>query len=160
MARKNYSLGVVLLVVAFILLLGKLGVFSFIGVHLWPLLVIGLGLLLHWLYFSRHMPPTVLIPGGALVTYGVLFFICTLFGWGLMSSLWPVFILGIAVGLYEVSMFERQTGRSFLTASIVLGLVSVGLFVLTLLVQGGVYMIIILLILAGVYMIFRKPRLW
>ncbi|WP_442603737.1 hypothetical protein [Paenibacillus sp. KN14-4R] len=160
MAKRNYSLGILLLVVAFILLLGKLGVFSFIGAVLWPLLIIALGLALHGLYFGRIMPPTVLIPGGALVTYGVLFFICSLFGWGLMSSLWPGFIFGIAVGLYEVSIFERQSDRSFFTASIVLAILSVVLFVLTLLVQGGIYFIVTLLVLAGIYFIIRKPRIW
>ncbi|WJH33059.1 hypothetical protein N6H14_23085 [Paenibacillus sp. CC-CFT747] len=108
MARNNYSAGLLLIGIAVVLLLGKLGVFSFIGSLFWPLLVLAAGLLLHYLYFNRVLPSGVLVPGGMLITYSVLFLFCNLFGWGTMAYLWPAFLLGIAVGLYELHLFDRN----------------------------------------------------
>jgi len=160
MNRKNYSIGILLIVVAIILLLGKLGVFSFIGILLWPLIIIVLGAVFHFLYFGGLLPVGVLVPGGILTTYGVIFLFCNIFSWSLMKYLWPGFILGVAIGLYEMYTFSRNNERGLLIASSILGIVSIVLFGMTLLVTIGIYLIIALLILTGLFIIVRKPKIW
>jgi hypothetical protein len=159
MNRNNVSVGVLLIAVAIILLLGKLGVFSFLISRLWPLLVLALGVLLHMLYFNRTLPYGALVPGGILITYSLMFLFCSLFGWGAMAYLWPGFIFGAAVGLYELYFFERRD-RGALTASFVLAVISAVFFGMTVLAKLGVYFIAIVLVIAGLFMIWRRPRAW
>ncbi|OAX46152.1 hypothetical protein [Paenibacillus sp. AD87] len=71
----------------------------------WPtLFVIPLGLFFHWLYFSMiGRGIGLLVPGGILLTVGVVSQIAMLFGnW---STMWPGFILAVAVGLFELYWF-------------------------------------------------------
>ncbi|WNR46412.1 hypothetical protein MJB10_10055 [Paenibacillus roseipurpureus] len=93
------------------------------------------------------------------ITYAVMFFFCNLFGWGSMSYLWPGFLLGIAIGLYELQLFERSRDRSIWMAAMVLGGISAGFFALTVLFKLGIYVIALILVIAGLSMIFRKRRL-
>ncbi|MFC0216319.1 hypothetical protein ACFFK0_28380 [Paenibacillus chartarius] len=159
MSRNNMSVGLLLIVIAVVLLLGKLGVFGFIGGLLWPLLVIAAGAGLHMLYFNRTVPAAALIPGGMLVIYGLMFMFCNVFGWGAMSFLWPGFILGIAVGLYEMYFFDRRE-RTALTVSIVLAVLAGVLFTFTVIAKLGVYFIAAVLLIAGLLLIWRRPRVW
>jgi hypothetical protein len=159
MKRNNMSVGVLLIVVAVVLLLGKLGVFGFLGRLLWPLLVLAAGALLHMLYFNRTLPAGVLVPGGVLVTYSLMFLFCNVFGWGAMSFLWPGFIFGVAVGLYELYFFERRD-RGALTAAIVLAIIAAVLFGMTVLAKLGIYFIAVVLVIAGLLLIWRRPRAW
>ncbi|MBD8840501.1 MULTISPECIES: hypothetical protein [unclassified Paenibacillus] len=71
----------------------------------WPtLFVIPLGLFFHWLYFSMiGRGVGLLVPGGLLLTVGIVCQIAMLFNnWGTM---WPGFILAVAVGLFELYWF-------------------------------------------------------
>jgi hypothetical protein len=160
MARNNYSIGVVLIAVAVILLLGKLGVFHFLGSILWPLFILVPGLLLHFLYFNRVLPPAVLVPGGMLVTYSLMFFFCNIFGWHTMGYIWPGFIFGVAAGLYELYIFHRSADTNIRTIAIVLALLSTALFLMMILFKVGIYFIAVLLVIAGLVLILRKPRTW
>ncbi|MEC0229761.1 hypothetical protein [Paenibacillus alba] len=160
MARNSYSIGVLLIGLAVVLLLGKLGVFHVLLSFFWPLVLLIPGLLFHFLFFNRTLPVGVLVPGGILTTYAVMFFYCNLFGWHSMSYLWPGFILGVAIGLYELHLFDRGSDRGVLIAAMVLGIISVVFFGLTLLVHLGVYVIALILVFAGLFMMFRKRKVW
>ncbi len=160
MSNNRYSLGIVLVAIAVILLLGKLGVFHFLGWLLWPLLIFAAGAALHMLFFGKVLPAPVLIPGGILVTYSVIFFVCNLFSWHLMAYLWPGFIFGVAVGLYELHLYDRYAPRGVLTAAMVLAIVSAALFCMTLLLKLGVYFIAIGLLAAGIVLIMRRSGTW
>jgi hypothetical protein len=160
MARNNYSVGLVLIGIAVILLLGKLGIFSFLGGLLWPVFILLPGVVFHFLYFSRVLPAGVLVPGGILVTYSLLFFFCNIFGWGAMSYLWPGFIFGVAVGLYELHLFDRHSGRGVLTAAMILAAISAVFFALAFMFTAGIYFIIFVLLVAGVGLIMTRKRGW
>jgi hypothetical protein len=160
MSRNNYSIGIILIAVAVVLLLGKLGVFHFLGSLLWPLFVLVPGLLLHFLFFNRVLPAGVLVPGGMLVTYSLMFFFCNLFGWYTMGYIWPGFIFGVAVGLYELYIFHRDSDRNIQKTSIVLAVLAAALFLMMILFKAGIYLIALLLVLAGILIIMRKPRAW
>jgi hypothetical protein len=160
MARNNYSVGLVLIGIAVILLLGKLGVFSFLGGLLWPVFILLPGVVFHFLYFSRVLPSGVLVPGGILVTYSLMFFFCNIFGWGAMSYLWPGFIFGVAVGLYELHLFDRHSGKGVLTAAMILAAISAVFFALAFMFTAGIYFIIFVLLVAGVGLIMTRKRGW
>jgi hypothetical protein len=160
MARNNYSIGIILIAVAVVLLLGKLGVFHFLGSLLWPLFVLVPGLLLHYLFYNRVLPAGVLVPGGMLVKYSLMFFFCNLFGWQTMGYIWPGFIFGVAVGLYELYFLHRDSDRNIRTASIVLAVLAAALFLMMILFKVGIYLIALLLVLAGILVIMRKPKAW
>jgi hypothetical protein len=160
MARNNYSLGFILIVVAVVLLLGKLGVFGFLGSLFWPIFVLLPGLLLHFLFFGRILPVGVLVPGGILITYALMFFYCNIFGWGSMKYLWPGFIFGVAVGLYELHIFNRNSLRGTFTASFVLAVISLVLFAIAFLFTVSIYVIALVLIAIGLIMMLRRRRSW
>lgn len=156
MTSNRYSMGWIIVIVGIALLLGKLGFFSFLGRLFWPIFVLAPGLLLHYLFFRRVLPSGVLIPAGILTTYSLLFFFCNLFGWAAMSYMWPVFILGPAIGLYECYIFDRDQPRGVLIASLILGATAFICWSMMLLFTIGVYVIALILIAVGLYMIFVR----
>jgi len=161
MPRNNYAMGLLLIGIAIFLLLGKLGVFAALAKLLWPLGVLIVGLIFHVLYFWNVLPAGVLVPGGMLTTYSILFLFCNLFGWKLMAYLWPGFILGVAIGLYELYRFGDIRDRGVLLAAIVLAVVAGVFFLFKLLVTAFVYLVAFSLLLIGVYLLVnRKSRSW
>ncbi|HTG71645.1 MAG TPA: hypothetical protein VL921_20465 [Candidatus Udaeobacter sp.] len=160
MPNNKYSAGIILLLAGVVILLGKLGVFSFLGAIFWPLLVLIPGVLLHVLYFGRLVPAVVLVPGGMLVVYALLFVVCNLFGWDSLKYLWPLFIFGVAAGLYEYYLFGSSRTRVVLTASIALAAASAVFIILVLLWSWGIYAIAVAFIAAGGWMMLGKRRRW
>lgn len=156
MPNNKYSAGIILLLAGVVILLGKLGVFGFLGAIFWPLLVLIPGILLHVLYFGRLLPAAALIPGGMLVVYALLFIICNVFGWDNLKYLWPLFLLGIAAGLYEYYMFGSSRQRVVLTAALSLAAASAVFFVLVLMWSWGIYAIAVVLIAAGAWLTLGK----
>lgn len=74
--------------------------------YFWPtIFIIPLGIFFHWLYFSvtDRKATGVLIPGGILLTVGIVCQISMLFD--LWEYMWPGFILAVAVGLFEFYLF-------------------------------------------------------
>lgn len=160
MTSNKYSAGIILLLAGVLILLGKIGVFSFLGAVFWPLLVLIPGVLLHVLYFGRVVPAFMLVPGGMLVVYAILFIICNIFGWESLRYLWPLFVFGFAAGLYEYYMFGSSVPRIVFTASIVLAAASVLFLILILMWSWGIYLVAALFIAAGAWMMFGKRKRW
>jgi len=158
MKRNSYASGLAIIAVGVFLLLAKFGIFGFVGSHLWPIFVLLPSLFFHVLYFARGAHSGVLVPGGILLTYSLMFFYCNFFGWGAMAYLWPGYILGVAVGLFESYYFDPNKPRGVLIASGVLATIAAVFFGFTLLFTQGVYLIAIILILIGAAMIYRRPR--
>lgn len=86
----------------------SIGTGALIG-YLWPsMFVIPLGLFFHWLYFFLldRRGVGVLIPGGILITAGIVCQIASIFdSW---SYMWPGFIFAVAVGLFEFYFFGNR----------------------------------------------------
>lgn len=155
-SRKDLALGLFIVGAGVVIFLGKLGVFGFLGRTLWPLIVVLPGIFLHLLYFSRRATAGILIPGGILTVYGLLFLICNFAGWGLMSSLWPILILGVGVGLFEYYLFEIPRPGGALPIALGLTALSVLILFFTWLSSAALYIIAFLLIASGVWMIVRR----
>lgn len=158
MGKSKMPVGIILVGVFLFLLLGKLGVIGFLLGLLWPAVLLGAGLYLHQIYFRGRGPAVLLLPGGILVTYSAVFFICQLFGWGALTVLWPGFLLGIAVGLYEWSAIGRGATYGLpwvYPAAITLAILSCALFLLTLIGSNLVFFSFILLAAAVTFLAFR-----
>nr|WP_306220555.1 hypothetical protein [Cohnella sp. WQ 127256] len=140
--------------------MGKLGVFAFIGAVFWPLFILIPGVLLHVLYFGRMVPSVALIPAGILTVVSVILMIGNWFGWGLMKYLWPLFPFAVAVGLYEYYVFGYSRSKQIWTITVSLALISIVLFVLTILWTWGVYVLAAGLIGLGAWLVIRRPRTW
>ncbi|MDO7905430.1 hypothetical protein Q5741_03265 [Paenibacillus sp. JX-17] len=157
-SKNERAIGIFIIAAGLVILLGKLGVFAFLGRAFWPLVILVPGLILQVMFFRRLAPAWVLIPGGMLSSYGVLFFICNTWGWSLMHVLWPAWILGIAAGLWEYAMFEIPRPRLLYSAAVILAVVSIVLFLFSLLHTGFIYIAAVLLIAAGAWLLFGRGR--
>lgn len=158
MSKPQYSTGIIIICVGAAILLGKLGLFSGFSEQLWPLFLLIPGLLFHLLYFSRLFPSGMLIPGGILTTYSVMFFYCNIFGWESMSYLWPGFILAVGIGLYEYYLFDHHHPKGAMIAASVLGTIAAVFFAFSLLFTAGVYIIAFALIALGGILLLNGRR--
>lgn len=161
--NNKLTTGIIILAAGIIILLGKWGVFSFLLKNLWPLLLLIPGILLHLWHFYRKGPAELLLPGGALVVYSIVFFIGIIGGWQTLKYTWPAFILGIAVGLYEYDRFSKRHQQGILAAAFILGALSIILLGITLFTWPLIYLLAILLIIGGIYLIVargNKRRRW
>lgn len=156
--------GILILAAGVIILLGKWGVFSFLGKALWPLILLIPGILLHLWVFSRRGSSELLLPAGILVVYSVLFFIGIIWGWAfLFHKMWPAFILGIAVGLFEYYAYAAQRQSGMLLTAVVLGALSIILLGWSMFSFSFVYLLAIVLIVVGIWLIVARGnsrRLW
>src|SRR5690606_11122408 len=158
--NNRYSAGIILLIIGAVILLGKAGLFSFLGMMFWPLLVLIPGILIHVLYFGRVLPAVTLVPAGMLVGYAILFIFCNIFGWDSLRYLWPLFIFGVAVGLFEYYLFGSSKQRYIKTTAIGLGAASLVCLLLIALWGWGIYVVAIICMLIGLYMMFGSRVRW
>lgn len=157
-SKNDMKLGVFIAAAGIVILFGKLGVFGFLGRTLWPLVILVPGLILHVLFFTRRASASALIPAGILTVYGLLFGLCNTWGWDLMRHLWPVLLLGIAVGLYEYSMYSPARTGGLTTTAIILGGLSLVLVIFTLLGTGALYLLGAVLVAAGLWLMLGRGR--
>lgn len=129
--KKNHNmvLGAVFILVGTLVLLSNLGYLNFSWSYIWPMALLIPGIYMHMSFFTGlDKNPGILVPGGILTTYGVLFYANVIFGWSLMSDLWPVFLIGIALGLFELYIFGGRD-KALLIPVFILG--GLGLVFLT-----------------------------
>ncbi|MDD3243347.1 MAG: hypothetical protein PHD32_06475 [Eubacteriales bacterium] len=111
---KNKSMilwGVILVAVGVLLVLTQVGVLHITGDMLPAVIMLGVGVCFHIGFaLSGGKNPGLLVPGGILLVYGGLYLACAIGGFGMMAKLWPLYILGVALGLFELYAFSR--GRS------------------------------------------------
>ncbi|CAI6070493.1 hypothetical protein PAECIP112173_02166 [Paenibacillus sp. JJ-100] len=156
--KNERAIGLFIVVAGFVILLGKSGVFGFIGRNFWPLLLLLPGIALYALFYARTAPSWSLVPAGILTVYGVLFSITNIWGAGLMRNLWPLLLLGIAAGLLGYGMVERRRPEFVYPAALILGAVSIVLLAFTLLQTGIIYVLAVLLILGGIWLLTGQAR--
>lgn len=159
-------LGPLLILLGVYLLLNPTGHLSAgrIIAYMWPtMFVIPLGILFHWMYFSmsKRQAHGLLIPGGILLTAGIVSQIATLFhAWHLM---WPGFLLAPAVGLLEFYVFDFRNKWLLVPISVltVLSLMFFAVFSLGSffhIVMGGQPFIAIALIAIGILTLWVRPK--
>lgn len=156
MSRNNQLLGYTLIAIGVIFLIIKFGGFDLSFIAFWPFFMLIPGLLFHVFGFAYRIPG-LLVPGGILTTYALLFFFSEMTNYGFMGNLWPVFILGPGVGLLEFYLFGPRQFGVLLASLILFGIGGVFLF-FSLLSTAIPYLIGFFLILVGVYMLFGKEK--
>ncbi|HEY8421871.1 MAG TPA: DUF5668 domain-containing protein [Thermoclostridium sp.] len=108
----KFVLGITLICIGFLLILSTFGVIPSLGrliSKFWPMIFIFISLLFHAGYYSNKNNVGLLVPGGILLTLGVVFQTAEL--WDIYGVMWPGVILAPAVGLYELYYFgNREKG--------------------------------------------------
>ncbi|SEN10619.1 hypothetical protein [Paenibacillus sp. OV219] len=160
MSRNQYTVGLLFLIAGAVILLGKIGFFSFIGTNFWPLFLLIPGILLHVLFFGRLLPPFVLIPGAILTINAFLFFFCIASGWSNMQYLWPIFIVSVAVGLYEYHLFDTYHPKLPRTLAIIMLLTAASFFVIMLVWGWGMYLIAAVFLAVGAWLVVGRKARW
>lgn len=100
----------------FLIAVGALGIicnifdFRFLsGNNFWPLIIIIIGICFESVYFSTKRYIGLLVPGGILITIGLLFVFETLTNWYFAAYTWPIYLLAVAIGLFQLYIFgEKQ----------------------------------------------------
>ncbi len=156
----KFGLGIVLVCIGGLLILSNLGVVPNFGRLIglfWPLIIIFMSLMFHFGYYSNRNHVGLLVPGGVLLTVGVVCQISML--WGLWDFMWPGFILAPAVGLFELYLFGNREKGLLIPVSILSGL-SLIFFTMTFHTLGTVarYMIPAALILTGAIVLAKDKK--
>ncbi len=103
--------GTVLLLLGVVLVLNQLHVLDVQRGMAFPIILLALAVLFHlYFFFSGRGNEGLLVPGGILLTYGLMFLISELYGDNgniFHNGLWPLLILGPALGLFELYAFSR-----------------------------------------------------
>jgi len=157
MKRINYLFGLLLLLIGVLLILSNFGVIEIVWDNLWPLFLLIPGMLFELGYFISRKDAGLLVPGGILTTYGLLFLVYVNYGWHLMDILWPLFPLGVAIGLFQLYLFGGRE-KGLLIPVGILGVISLFFLVDSLLFIDFKLFAGILLILIGIWIIFKKIK--
>ena len=155
MKRSSMFPGLILIAVGIMLLANNIGLFKFNMSYFWPLFLIIPGLSFEFSYFATGRNPGVLVPGGILITYGILFYLNIFTGWIFMGSLWPFFIFGPAVGLFQLYLFGGRE-RGVLISSAILAVISLTMLSFTLFGFAAEYIAPLALILLGVFILSKN----
>ena len=153
MKSSNTMIGLLIIVVGVILLLGNLNIIFLDFELLWPIFLLIPGLVFELSYFITGRNPGLLVPGGILITYSLLFFTTTVFGGHLFTYLWPVFPLGVAIGLFQLYLFGKKDNGLLIAVIIIAGFSIVALS-FTLIKLS--FIMPILLIVLGVFILLKR----
>ena len=157
MRKSDYAVGLIFIIIGGVFLLINFGYINItinIADH-WPLALIIPGLLFELGYFVKREDPGLLVPGGILLTYGAIFYLNIFHGWNLMSQLWPLFPMGVAIGLFQLYLFDDRDKDLLIAVGIIAGFSLAALsFTVDFLDFGLVAGIV--LVLLGAYMVFRR----
>jgi len=157
MKKINYLFGLFLLCIGVLLILANFGVIEIVWDNLWPLFLLITGILFELSYFIYRKDAGLLVPGGILITYGLLFSVNVMYGWHLMEDLWPIFPLGVAIGLFQLFLFGGRE-KGLLIPVGILGAISLFFLVNNLLFVDFRFLAGILLVVIGIWVIFKKIK--
>lgn len=116
--RTTTIIGVLLIILGVLFLGPTFGLFTL--KLMWPavLLLIGIGFFLA--YITAPKITGFLMPGSILVVSSIPFFICTFSGdWFRMSTLWPLFIFSVSLGLF-LMYFLGSKNKGLRSAALIL----------------------------------------
>jgi hypothetical protein len=167
MNRSSAALGGVFVIIGAILLAAKyLFGASFISLgpdDFWPMIILMTGVMFELVYFVTLKAPGFLVPGGILITYGILFFFEAATDFHFAQYTWPVYILGVAIGLFQLYLFSGRPKGVLIAVSIIAGVATVSLIVMLFRVFLGAMdfeiAIPAVLIVIGLLLLFSKGKM-
>jgi hypothetical protein len=160
--RRNGSLmGGILIVIGVVLLAARYlfnsPILSLGPDDFWPMIILLAGAGFELAYFISLKASGLLVPGGILTTLGLLFFFETMTNWRFAEYTWPVYILSVVVGLFQLYLYNGKPKGLLIAIGIlggiaaisgiiilfriVLGVVDIGLVIPAVLVVGGLVML-------------------
>lgn len=158
MGNRNINTGILLILIGVLLLISKLMNFQIYDwEYLWPIFVLIPGLMFEAGYFLSGRNAGLLVPGGILTTISILFFFETFTNWQYSDITWPIYILSVAIGLYQLYLFGGRDRGVFIAASI-LGIIFIICASFTFTDRifpwfNSNYVFPVILILIGIYML-------
>lgn len=159
MRNSSIVKGAVLIAIGCILLLSNLGYINFSWDYIWPMALLLPGIYLHFAFFTKiDKNPGNLVPAGILTTYGLMAYAIAFFGWETMTSLWPFILIGIAIGLFELYIFDKRD-KSLLIPIGILG--GIGLMILSrayFVMDIKKYLIPAILVVIGLMMLLKRKQ--
>lgn len=96
----------------------------------WPMIILMMGVVFELVYFISLRAPGFLVPGGILTTYGLLFFFEVATDWSFAQYTWPIYIIGVAVGLFQLYLFSGRPKGLLMAAAILTGIAFTALIVI------------------------------
>ena len=139
--------GTVLLLLGVLLIANQLGYIDITGGMPFAIILLALSVLFHLYYFFANKGNEgLLVPGGILLVYGLMFLASTRVGI-FNSGLWPLLILGPALGLFELYVFSRGQKGSMIPVFI---LTAVGGCLLLKNFSNVPYSVVLAVILIGI----------
>jgi len=157
MKKINYIVGLSLLFIGVLIILANFGVIEIVWENLWPLFLLIPGIVFELSYFIYRKDAGLLVPGGILITYGLLFLVNVIYGWRLMEYLWPIFPLGVAIGLFQLYLFGGRE-KGLLIPVGILGAISLFFLINNLLFVDFRVLAGIVLVIIGIWIIFKKAK--
>ncbi|MDX8360399.1 LiaI-LiaF-like domain-containing protein [Cytobacillus sp. IB215316] len=113
--------GLLLIIIGIFFLLDTFDVINNFWVTLWPLTLVIVGLGFHIGFFAggaKRSSAGVLVPGGILLVIGSVMLFHTTFGWGYAVNTWPIYLLAVALGLFELWLFGGRENGLLIPVSI------------------------------------------
>jgi hypothetical protein len=165
--NKNNVLFGGLLIALGIIFLGAKTLFGIDIINLgpgdfWPLIIIMVGIVFESVYFVSGSKPAFLVPGGILTTVGLLHMFEVSTDFRFSEYTWPIYIVAVAVGLYQLYIFGGRSRGVFIAASILMTIAAISLISILFEIFTSVisisYFIAIILILAGLLLVFGRRK--
>lgn len=114
--ENKRTFGILLVVFGALYLLGQImdggyffGFRLWRSLQLWPMLIVSLGLIFDYFYYTTKKNPGFLVPGGFLITLGMLHLFETLTMWRFAAYTWPIYTLAIFVGFFHLYIVTKTT---------------------------------------------------
>jgi hypothetical protein len=140
--------GLILILLGLYLIISNIIDFNLNWNYIWPGILLILGFRFEYLYFKYKKNPGGLVPGGILITIGIIFYLSAFLGYESMEYLWPGFILAPAIGLLQMSIVTKKI-KEYLFPIIFLSGLSI-IFFLEELVKINIWNYIIGLLFIGI----------
>jgi hypothetical protein len=164
MKRNNSILGGILVIIGALLLVAKyMFNSSFLSLgpdDYWPMIVLMIGVGFELAYFVPLKAPGLLVPGGILTTCGFLFFFETMTNWHFAAYTWPVYILSVAIGLFQLYLYSGKPRGLLVAIGISGGIAAASLLIILFRVFLGVVDITLVipavLVLGGLFLLFGR----
>lgn len=164
MKKSNSMLGGLLIIIGAILLAARFlfnrSLFSLDANDFWPIIILLLGAGFELAYYISLKAPGLLVPGGILTTCGILFFFEVATNWHFAAYTWPVYILAVAIGLFQLYVHIGRP-RGIMIAIGILGGIAAACFIVMIFrfFLGAIdlgFVIPAVLVLGGLVMVFGR----
>jgi len=161
MKKRNSLFGIILIFLGSVLLADQIYGINFLSFsNFWPLFILVPGILLEVSFFSLKKEPAILVLGGLLSTTGLLFIFETYTNWKYSTDTWPIYSLGLAIGLFQYYIFSKKN-KTLLFFIFLLAYISLFSFAINFL--GNTYtwltyrlLLPCLIIVIGLYVFFKN----